>query len=77
MLGAIISFVAMFFPGMILVHGTMGVWKVLRGKRWVKSGVRGINAGAVGLIYTAMYRIWQVGFIDTDFQSGKSLGDDP
>ena len=24
-----------------------------------------------------MYRIWQDGFIDEDFQSGKSLGDDP
>ncbi|KAI4130173.1 MAG: hypothetical protein LQ338_001881 [Usnochroma carphineum] len=76
-LGAIIAFVGIFLPGMVLVHGTMGVWKVLRSKPWVKSGVRGINAGAVGLIYTAVYRIWQVGFIDEDFQSGKSLGDDP
>ena len=76
-LGAIIAFTAIFSPGMVLVHGTMGVWKVLRSKRWVKSGVRGINAGAVGLVYTAVYRIWQVGFIDADFQSGRSLGDDP
>ncbi|KAL9613167.1 MAG: hypothetical protein Q9167_002287 [Letrouitia subvulpina] len=76
-LGAIIAFIGIFLPGMVLVHGTMGVWKVLRSKPWVKSGVRGINAGAVGLIYTAVYRIWQVGFIDEDFQSGKSLGDDP
>lgn len=76
-LGAIIAFISIFSPGMVLVHGTMGVWEVLRSKPWVKSGVRGINAGAVGLIYTAVYRIWQVGFIDEDFQSGKSLGDDP
>ena len=76
-LGAIIAFIGIFLPGMVLVHGTMGVWKVLRSRPWVKSGVRGINAGAVGLIYTAVYRIWQVGFIDEDFQSGKSLGDDP
>ncbi|KAI4213209.1 MAG: hypothetical protein LQ351_004155 [Letrouitia transgressa] len=76
-LGAIIAFIGIFLPGMVLVHGTMGVWRVLRSKPMVKSGVRGINAGAVGLIYTAVYRIWQVGFIDVDFQSGKSLGDDP
>ena len=76
-LGAIISYMAIFLPGMVLVHGTMGVWKVLRSKPWIKSGVRGITAGAVGLIYTAVYRIWQVGFIDQAFQSGKSLGDDP
>ncbi|KAK4073052.1 hypothetical protein Purlil1_13179 [Purpureocillium lilacinum] len=76
-LGASIAFLAIFAPGMILVHGTMGVWGLLRSKPWVKSGVRGVNAGAVGLIYTAVYRIWQVGYIDEGFQSGKSLGDDP
>ncbi|KAH8130056.1 hypothetical protein ACSS6W_006413 [Trichoderma asperelloides] len=76
-LGAIIAYVGIFLPGMVLVHGTMGVWKVLRSKPWVKSGFRGVNAGAVGLIYTAVYRIWQVGYIDEGFQSGKSLGDDP
>ena len=75
-LGAIIAFIGIFLPGMVLVHGTMGVWEVLRSKPWVKSGVRGINAGAIGLIYTAVYRIWQVGFIGEDFQSGKSLSDD-
>ena len=56
-LGATAAFMGIFLPGMVLVHGTMGVWKVLRSKPWVKSGVRGINAGAVGLIYTAVYRI--------------------
>ncbi|KAI1470853.1 chromate transporter-domain-containing protein [Daldinia caldariorum] len=75
--GAVIAFCGIFLPGIALVHGTMGIWRVLRSKRWVKSGVRGINAGAVGLIYTAVYRIWQVGYIDEGFQSGKSLGDDP
>lgn len=76
-LGAILAFLGIFLPGMILAHGTMGVWKVLRSKPWVKSGTRGINAGAVGFIYTAVYRIWQVGYVDEGFQSGKSLGDDP
>ncbi|KAH7201456.1 chromate transporter-domain-containing protein [Fusarium oxysporum] len=75
--GAVIAFCGIFFPGIILVHGTMGVWGVLRSRRWVKSGVRGVNAGAVGLIYTAVYRIWQIGYIDEGFQSGKSLADDP
>ncbi|KAL7941674.1 chromate transporter domain-containing protein [Trichoderma barbatum] len=75
--GAIIAFVGIFFPGIALVHGTMGVWGSLRNRRWVKSGLRGVNAGAVGLIYTAVYRIWQVGYLDEGFQSGRSLGDDP
>ena len=75
--GAMIGFLAIFFPGLALVHGTMGVWGSLRSKPWVKSVLRGVNAGAVGLIYTAIYRIWQVGYIDEGFQSGTSLGNDP
>jgi hypothetical protein len=43
----------------------------------VKSVLRGVNAGAVGLIYTAVYRIFCVGYIDDGFQDGRSLGDDP
>ena len=75
--GALIAWIAIFSPGLILVHGTMGIWSVARSRRWVKAMIRGINAGAVGLIYTAVYRIWGVGYIDEGFQAGKSLGDDP
>ncbi|KAK1985223.1 chromate transporter [Colletotrichum cereale] len=77
LLGSIIAYIGIFTPGMVLVHGTMGVWSVLRSRPWVKAAVRGVNAAAVGLIYTAVYRIWQVGYLDEGFQSGRSLGDDP
>jgi chromate transport protein ChrA len=75
--GALIAWVAIFSPGLILVHGTMGLWSTARNRRWVRALLRGVNAGAVGLIYTAVYRIWQVGYIDEGFQFGRSLGDDP
>jgi chromate transport protein ChrA len=75
--GAVLGYVAIFVPGLMTVHGEMGLWSALRGKRWMKSVLRGVNAAAVGLIYTAVYRIWQVGFIDEGFQAGRSLGDDP
>ncbi|KAH8600982.1 chromate transporter-domain-containing protein [Bisporella sp. PMI_857] len=75
--GAILAYLGIFLPGLILCHGIMGVWSAIRGNRWVKSGLRGVNAAAVGLIYTAVYRLWQIGFIDEGFQTGKSLGDDP
>jgi len=75
--GALSGFLGIFIPGLMVVHGGMGLWNALRGKRWVKSALRGINAAAVGFIYTAVYRIWQVGFIDEGFLAGKSLGDDP
>jgi hypothetical protein len=75
--GAIIGYVGIFAPGLILVHGTMGLWSALRSRRWVKSGLRGINAAAVGLIYTAVYRLWEIGYVDEQFTGGSSLGRDP
>jgi chromate transport protein ChrA len=55
----------------------MGLWTALRTRRWVKAGLRGVNAAAVGLIYTAIYRLWEIGYIDEEFTSGSSLGRDP
>ncbi|KAL2152260.1 hypothetical protein VTH82DRAFT_5444 [Thermothelomyces myriococcoides] len=75
--GAIIAWVAIFAPGLVLVHGTMGIWSAVRSRRWVKSVLRGVNAGAVGLMYTAVYRIFGVGYLDEKFQTGRSLADDP
>lgn len=75
--GAILGFIAIFTPGLVTVHGTMGIWSAVRRLRWVKSLLRGVNAAAVGLIYTAVYRLWQIGYIDEGFQQGTSLGLEP
>ncbi|OAA74560.1 chromate ion transporter [Akanthomyces lecanii RCEF 1005] len=76
-LGALLGFVGIFAPGMVLVHGTMGVWGAVRSSPGVKSFLKGLNAVAVGLIYTAVYRIWQIGYIDEGFQQGTSLAVEP
>ncbi len=75
--GAAIAWLGIFVPGIMLVHGTMGVWSALRSRHSVKAILRGVNAGAVGLIYTAVYRIWQVGYLNETAQQGGSLGGDP
>ena len=75
--GATLGYLAIFAPGLILHTGTMGVWNVLRRYRWATSAIRGINATAVGLIYTAVYRLWEIGYVGTDFKSGSPLGGDP
>ena len=75
--GALIGYIAIFTPGLVLHTGTMGLWKTLRGYRWVTSCLRGVNASAVGLVYTAVYRLWEIGYIDETYQSGSSLGRDP
>jgi chromate transport protein ChrA len=75
--GALVAYLGIFVPGLVTVYGEMGLWGALRSKRWVKSALRGINAAAVGLIYTAVYRLWQIGWIDEGFQEGVSLANDP
>ncbi|KAI1178378.1 chromate transporter-domain-containing protein [Nemania sp. FL0916] len=75
--GAVIGFIGIFAPGMILCHGILGLWAALRSVRLVKSALRGFNAAAVGLIYTAVYRLWQIGYIDEGFTQGTSLANDP
>lgn len=75
--GAILGHIGLFVPGLIIVHGTMGVWGAIRGLRAVKSAIRGVNAAAVGLIYTAVYRLWQIGYIDEGFGQGTSLANEP
>jgi chromate transport protein ChrA len=75
--GAIIGFLAIFAPGIIIVTGVTGLWKILRSRRWLLSILRGVNAGAVGLVFTAVYKLWQIGFVDAGNQSGSPLGRDP
>lgn len=75
--GALIAFVSIFTPGMIIQTGIMGMWKMLRSRRWFLCLLRGINATAVGFVYTLVYNLWRIGFIDEDNQSGSSLERDP
>ncbi|TKA79269.1 hypothetical protein B0A49_03686 [Cryomyces minteri] len=76
-LGAFLGYLAIFAPGIALHSGTMGLWGLLRKHRAVAAALRGINATAVGLIYAAVYRLWQQGFLSPDFRNGASLGVDP
>lgn len=41
------------------------------------SVLRGVNAAAVGLIFTAVYRLYEIGYVDVEHQGGSSLGRDP
>lgn len=49
----------------------------MRKHRWVNSLLRGVNASAVGLVYTAVYRLWRIGYVNQEFTSGSSLDSDP
>ncbi|CAD6569610.1 MAG: hypothetical protein ASARMPREDX12_002741 [Alectoria sarmentosa] len=76
-LGALIAFVAMYAPGLFIVVGFMGLWRILRDKAWFLATLRGVNAAAVGLVFTAVYKLWQIGCLTAAVQGGSPLGTDP
>ena len=76
-LGALIAFVAMYAPGLFIVVGFMGLWRLLREQAWFLAILRGVNAAAVGLVFTAVYKLWQIGYLTDAVQGGSPLGTDP
>jgi chromate transport protein ChrA len=76
-LGAFIGFVAIYLPGLWLYVGFMGLWSTIRRLQIVKSCLRGMHASAVGLVFTAVYRLFKIGYLDRDVQQGSSLDEGP
>ncbi|SMR63827.1 unnamed protein product [Zymoseptoria tritici ST99CH_3D1] len=75
--GAMIGYVGIFLPGMWLHTGFIGLWSSVRKVQVVRALLRGIHASAVGLVFTAVYRIFQIGYLDGENQNGASLSRDP
>ncbi|KAF2856705.1 chromate ion transporter-like protein [Plenodomus tracheiphilus IPT5] len=75
--GALLAFLGIFAPGIILAVGVQSIWQVMRTKPWVLSLLRGINATAVGLVFTAVYRLWEIGYLTPESSDGKSLAEEP
>lgn len=67
----------MLGPSIILHAGTIRFWKTLQKRRIVQSSLGGIYTAAVGMVFTAVYRLLQIGYIDEDFRSGTSAARDP
>jgi chromate transport protein ChrA len=75
--GAVLSFIGIFLPGLTLTTAISGIWQLVRTKPIVGSTLRGINAAAVGLVFAAVYRLWEIGYLTPDSGRGKSLANDP
>ena len=75
--GALIAFVAIYTPGLLIVVGFTGLWRLLRSRTWFLSVLRGVNASAVGLVFAAVYKLWQIGYLTAAMQGGLPLGTDP
>ncbi len=49
----------------------------MSGRKWFGAVLRGVNAAAVGLVWAAVYKLWQIGWLTGAVQGGSPLGGDP
>ncbi|KAL4931999.1 chromate transporter-domain-containing protein [Aspergillus undulatus] len=57
-LGALLAGLAIFTPGITLSVSIQSFWRVLRRQKPVLDFLRGVNAAAVELVFTAVDRLW-------------------
>ena len=74
--GAILAFIGIFAPGVILAIAFQAIWGAVRDHPVIIALLRGINAAAVGLVFTAVYRIWEIGYLSPG-RDGTTLGAEP
>ncbi|WP_339951174.1 chromate efflux transporter [uncultured Albimonas sp.] len=53
--GAVVSLVAIFLPGALLVIGALPFWAALRARPRARAALAGVNAAVVGLLLAALY----------------------
>ncbi|KAF8907829.1 chromate transporter-domain-containing protein [Gymnopilus junonius] len=75
--GAILGFIGIFTPGIWISVGFQSIFQSLRKRRAVSSILRGVNATAVGFVFTAVYRLWEIGYLTQTSAQGMSLGEEP
>ncbi|KAL3494165.1 chromate transporter-domain-containing protein [Aspergillus germanicus] len=75
--GAILGVLGIYSPGIVLAVSVQSFWRVLRRRKWVVDILRGVNATAIGLVFTAVYRLWEVGYLTAGAGNGQSLTKEP
>ncbi|WOO76461.1 Chromate transport protein [Vanrija pseudolonga] len=66
-LGAVLGFIGIFAPGILLKLALLPIYSSWRDKSVARSVLRGLNAAASGLVFTAVWQLFLVGYI---YQSG-------
>lgn len=58
-LGGLLSLLAIFLPGILLLMGLLTHWDRIRSKQWAQAGLNGANAAVVGLLAAAFINpVW-------------------
>lgn len=69
-LGALLGYLGIFLPGILL--GLLPLYSSWRDKSIARSIIRGLNATASGLVFTAVWQLFLVGHI---YQSAEGIQD--
>ncbi|EST04804.1 Chromate transporter [Kalmanozyma brasiliensis GHG001] len=64
-LGAFLGWLGIFSPGLLLKLSLLPIYNTWRKHEVAKSVLRGLNASATGLVYTAVWQLFLVGYIYT------------
>ncbi|KAJ5661707.1 chromate transporter-domain-containing protein [Penicillium maclennaniae] len=75
--GAFLGWLGIFVPGLALAVAFQSFWSVLRRKKIAIHILRGVNATAIGLVFTAVYRLWEIGYLTSQNSAGQSLANEP
>jgi len=59
--GAIVGYIAIFAPGIILIYGMVPFWAKMRHYAWFKAVLHGLNSTAIGFIGAACIILWEAG----------------
>ena len=62
-LGAASALVAVFLPGMLLLAGTLNIWRHLRTRLWAQKAIQGANAAVVGVLGVALVQMASSGSV--------------
>ncbi|KAJ3018968.1 UNVERIFIED_CONTAM: hypothetical protein HDU68_010901 [Siphonaria sp. JEL0065] len=58
LVGALLAWVAIFTPGLLITAGTLPIWRNYREMSAMKKVFKGLNSAAVGLLIAAVYILW-------------------
>ncbi|CAN0330644.1 unnamed protein product, partial [Phaeothamnion confervicola] len=59
--GALLAWIGIFAPGLLIQTGILPIWRAYRGLPAMKVVFRGFNAAAIGLVFTATFLLFEKG----------------
>ena len=62
--GALVAYIGLFGPGVILIFAMVPFWARLRHVPWFKAVLKGVNATAIGLVGAACIILWEAAVND-------------